>query len=160
MPDAKQTEPDQRTRRTERKGHQGKQKLGNPPEPLRLLCRSRGRYRAAPDERTGVAQLRSRSRKPSLENEFRRLTSEWKEQSAALSSPTEIAVLPAYQRIVGMGQSVVPLILREMEQEPDFWFWALRAITGADPVSPEIRGNVPEMTASWLSWAEKRGYQW
>ncbi|WP_333033533.1 MULTISPECIES: hypothetical protein [unclassified Microcoleus] len=28
-----------------------------------------------------------------------------------------------------MGQPVVPLIFRDLEQKSDYWFWALRAIT-------------------------------
>ena len=34
---------------------------------------------------------------------------------------------------------VVPLILAELEHEPDQWFWALEAITDEDPVP--LRGE-------------------
>jgi hypothetical protein len=44
---------------------------------------------------------------------------------------------PAYQRIIEMGQPVMPLIFRELEREPDHWFWALQSITGENPVKLE-----------------------
>lgn len=56
---------------------------------------------------------------------FRRLASEWKEQSRYLSNTTaQMAILKPYQRIIGMGWPVVPLILDELQREPDQWFWA------------------------------------
>lgn len=45
----------------------------------------------------------------------------------------EMAMHPAYQRIIGLGPEVAPLLLRELERQPDHWFWALKALTGADP---------------------------
>ena len=52
-----------------------------------------------------------------------------------------------------------PLILAELNHEPDDWFWALHAITGASPVPAEIRGNVRQMTDAWLQWGVSQGYQ-
>ena len=69
-----------------------------------------------------------------------------------------MSTLPPYQKIIGMGAAALPLIFQEMKVAPDHWFWALEAITGEDPVSPEHRGNVAEMTRACLSWARDRGY--
>lgn len=69
---------------------------------------------------------------------------------------------PSYQRIVAMGARAVPLILSEMEREgdePDQWFWALHAITGADPVPFDARGDVVQMAEAWLEWGRRR-YAW
>ena len=65
---------------------------------------------------------------------------------------------PSYQKIIGMGEKVVPLILRELETRPNHWFWALKAITGADPIQSHQRGKISEMTKAWLSWARENGY--
>ena len=65
---------------------------------------------------------------------------------------------PAYQSIIGMGQDAVPLILDEMSNQPDHWFWALRAITGANPCPPEHVGDVTAMTRDWLSWGRGHHY--
>jgi hypothetical protein len=51
-------------------------------------------------------------------------------------------------------------LLRKLEQDPYLWFLPLRAITGADPVPPEQRGNVDRMTEAWLRWGKEQGHQW
>lgn len=94
---------------------------------------------------------------PPARSKFERLTREWKSQSEFLSSPTAIALLPAYQKLIGMGPDIVPLILHELEREPAQWFWALKAITDADPVPPEHAGAVDLMAEDWLSWGREQG---
>jgi hypothetical protein len=69
-----------------------------------------------------------------------------------------MAMHPAYQRIIGMGPRVVPLILRELRRKPDHWFWALTAITGQDPIRPEDAGDILRMTQAWLDFGERQGY--
>jgi hypothetical protein len=89
---------------------------------------------------------------------FRRLADEWRAATGFMSSVTEIAVQPAYQQIIGMGEAAVPFILEELRREPAQWFWALRAITGADPVPETSRGRVREMADAWLDWGRAHGY--
>lgn len=89
---------------------------------------------------------------------FLTLKTEWEDNTAYLSSMTKIVIHPAYQQIIGMGQIAIPLILLEMEKKPDHWFWALRSITGEDPVLPEHRGRLRQMTEDWLRWGRKNGY--
>jgi hypothetical protein len=71
-----------------------------------------------------------------------------------------LAEHPAYRQIIRMGPDVVPWLLRELEQEPDHWFRALHALTGADPVPLESRGKVQEMAQAWLRWGHAQGYKW
>lgn len=89
---------------------------------------------------------------------FSDLFAEWKGATKVTSSLTEIVTHPAYQRIIGMGPSALPFIIRSLEREPDHWFWALRAITGDDPVQPEDRGRLRRMAAAWLEWAREHGW--
>lgn len=89
---------------------------------------------------------------------FNRLKTSWESETAYLSSITDMATHPAYQQIIGMGYDAVPLILHEMEKKPNYWFWALISITGEDPVTPEHKGDVEEMTDAWLSWGRNQGY--
>ena len=93
-----------------------------------------------------------------LARRFQALAAEWKRDVAWSSSVADIAMHPAYQQIIGMGPAAVPLLLRELEQRPDHWFWALRAITGIDPVSPEHRGYLSAMAKAWLAWGRQQGY--
>lgn len=89
---------------------------------------------------------------------FFRLKQEWEEATAMLSSITEIAMHPAYQQIIGMGSIAIPFIMRELENRPTHWFWALKSITGEDPVPPEKRGRIGDMAKAWLSWGREHDY--
>lgn len=91
-----------------------------------------------------------------LENEFQTLARQWKEACGFLSSSTAMVAHPAYQAIIGLGQPVVPLLLRELEKEPVHWFEALKAITGHDPVSPKDWGDISAMASAWLAWGRSR----
>jgi hypothetical protein len=92
--------------------------------------------------------------------EFHSLARTWKQATSHSSSPAAIAMHPAYQRIIGMGPVAIPLILHELETEPHLWFWALKAITGEDPVQPGQRGKIREMAQAWLRWGNEHGFQW
>lgn len=87
--------------------------------------------------------------------DFDKFKEEWQNDTAIISNPNQIAMHPAYQRIIGMGANAIPLIIREMVKKPGHWFWALKAITGEDPVPEEARGNIKRMTELWLDWWEE-----
>ncbi len=89
---------------------------------------------------------------------FLTLKLKWESETSYLSSITEISMHPAYQQIIGMGTDVIPLIFSEMMRQRGHWFWALKSITGEDPVMPEHRGNMKKMTDAWLQWGRSRGY--
>ncbi|MEO1395544.1 MAG: hypothetical protein AAFV90_21790 [Cyanobacteria bacterium J06634_5] len=94
------------------------------------------------------------------ERQFNQLAQEWRANTALLSDLSKKSMHPAYQRIIGMGQEVLPLLLKELERRPGHWFWALGAITGANPVKPENRGRMKRMAQDWLEWGRDHGYQW
>ncbi len=96
--------------------------------------------------------------KDEVRERFRQLAAQWKEESLYLSNSTRMAMLKPYQRIIGMGPVVVPLILEELQREPDHWFWALEAITQEDVVPPESRGKIGEMADAWIAWGKQQGY--
>ena len=95
-----------------------------------------------------------------LEETFLDLVQQWRVETGMMSLVSKMVIHPAYQRIIGMGQPVVPLILRELEREPDHWFWALQSITGANPVRPEQRGRLTQMAGAWIQWGKEHGYRW
>lgn len=95
-----------------------------------------------------------------LETSFLQLAEQWRQETGMYSIVSKIVIHPAYQRIIGMGQPVVPLIFRELEREPDHWFWALQAITGENPVLTTQRGNLTKMAEAWLEWGKTNGYRW
>ncbi len=94
----------------------------------------------------------------SLEQRFRSLAREWKQETSHLSSVTDRSMHLAYQQIIGLGPAAAPLILRELERESDDWFWALAAITGENPIPAGAEGKLSEMRAAWLHWGAEHGY--
>ena len=90
---------------------------------------------------------------------FATLVDQWKANRRPVASVSRMAMDPAYQQIIGMGNDAVHLILKELELRPDQWFWALRAITGANPIQKEDRGKIRQMAVAWLKWGKEHGYR-
>jgi hypothetical protein len=88
---------------------------------------------------------------------FAGLASTWREETAVTSSFTDMVLNSAYQQIIALGPDVVPIILRALERRPDHWFWALSALTGANPIPAEAAGDLPRMTDAWLQWGRAQG---
>lgn len=94
-------------------------------------------------------------------NKFYALRDQWKAETGFMSSTTDICQKnKAYQEIIGMGGGVVPYILADMAIYPDHWFEALIEITGINPVTEDIAGNIPAMTLAWLVYAKEQHRFW
>ena len=91
-----------------------------------------------------------------LEELFVEHAERWKLETLHLSSLTNSAMHPSYPRIIGLGKQVIPLILEDLEQEPNHWFWALNAITGENPAEHEY--SVEGAARAWIEWGRERGY--
>jgi len=93
------------------------------------------------------------------ERRFRKLAKAWKAETLLMSKVSKRILHPAYQKIIGMGEPAIPLILKELvENGPDDWFWALTAITDHNPISNDIAGDMVAMTEAWLQWGRNAGY--
>jgi hypothetical protein len=91
-----------------------------------------------------------------LEQEFNELADTWERATRAESFAHRRSMHPAYQRIVGLGEPAVGLILERMRARPGHWFWALNAMTGEDPATGTTRPS--EAREAWLRWGVERGY--
>lgn len=91
-----------------------------------------------------------------LQQEFDTLSHQWREETGCLSSMSAKLSHPAYQRIIRLGLPVVPLILRELELRPGYWFRALADITGETPTGP--RDNFEQSQKAWLDWGRQQNY--
>jgi len=91
-----------------------------------------------------------------LEEQFCDLVATWEEDTQFLSSIPRIVAHPAYQRIIALGEPVLPLIFRDLHNRQSLWFWALRYITGEDPVGENQAGKAA--VAEWQQWGKSRGY--
>ncbi len=109
---------------------------------------------AGPSHQAGAPLLKGND----LERRFHELAAEWRAEVAPLSSSRARVQHPAYRAIIALGPTVVPLLLRELEQRPNHWFAALRSLTGADPVPLADRGRIGAMTAAWVRWGKQHGY--
>ena len=104
-----------------------------------------------------VAPTQTQERSDSVAHKFQELAQHWRAETGHLSSVTKQVMHPSYQRIIGLGPAALPALLQEVRQRSDYWFWALNAITGEDPVQQEDLGNVPKMSEAWLTWGRQRG---
>lgn len=92
------------------------------------------------------------------ETKFEMLKSKWESETLVLSSESEIAMHPAYQQIIGMGDDAIFSILKDLQLGTTHWFWALKSITGEDPVLPSDRGDMEKMRKTWLKWGAENNY--
>jgi hypothetical protein len=93
-----------------------------------------------------------------LKLRFQGLRDEWIDDTLQSSSMEQIVLHPAYQRIIGMGQPALSLILEDLEREPNHWFAALAAISGENPLNPEDYGDLDRMSAAWLAWGKAKSH--
>ena len=94
----------------------------------------------------------------SNEDKFTILVETWKRDSQFLSSTGDMAELDSYKQIIEMGSSAIPLILRELQREPDYLFTALQQISGTNPVTEAELGRLQLMTDAWLRWGQRHGH--
>ena len=99
----------------------------------------------------------STEKQPALE-EFQELADLWQLETRMNSNSSITDNHPAARQIVQMGEPVVRLILKRMQDQGGHWFGLLHEITGAQPVSRENRGRIRAMQKKWLDWGRENGY--
>lgn len=113
------------------------------------------RMASVPGEQTPAAQPAE-----TVEERFRRLAAAWHKAVAHHSSTTVRNNHPAYREIIALGPEVLPFLLRDLEENHTHWFYALREITGANPIPENAAGNIPLLAEAWLRWAREHGHRW
>ena len=106
-------------------------------------------------EEPSDSSIQDREQGSDFQQRFARLVAEWKVGRGHSSKLKDLAMHPAYQQIIGMGERAVPLLIEEMKERPDQWDWALRAITGNDPVPRESWGKLKDIAAAWVAWGRE-----
>lgn len=88
--------------------------------------------------------------------QFDALAQHWRRETALIASVASRCSHPAYQSIIAMGLDAVPFIIQDLKENgPDDWFWALSRITGDNPITEDIAGDMNKMAEAWLTWAKK-----
>ena len=72
---------------------------------------------------------------------FKQLAEDWHRDRPRGVDVADMVMHPSYQRIIGMGEDAVSLILNELNRRPDHWFWALYSITGAKSRTRGLSGQ-------------------
>jgi cold shock CspA family protein len=123
--------------------------------PTRARARGAGRTADEPDEAARPCGRAGADK--TARDRFDKLAKRWLAESRHMSDVTAMVMLPSYQEIVGIGPDAVPLMLERLKRAPEHWFWALRAITGANPVPDADRGRVSAMAQEWVNWGHEHG---
>jgi hypothetical protein len=92
-----------------------------------------------------------------MKERFERLAAAWRNDIQFSSSLSEIFTNKNYQSIIGQGITIVPFILNDLKNGPDHWYWALAAITGANPAQHAPPGDITAISAAWLDWGKTSG---
>ena len=93
-----------------------------------------------------------------IKNRFAELVEEWRRGTGGLSSPRAIASHPAYQEIIRIGKTALPLIFQELQENGGWWYPALRTLTGQNPVPEGAKGRPSLSREAWLEWGRRNGY--
>jgi hypothetical protein len=104
-----------------------------------------------------LAEAAQRGPDEGLQVTFEELALAWSSGTAHLSSPTKLIEHPAYRQIIGLGPDVLPLLLHDLAENGRFWFPALNAITGENPVPDDAAGDVKRMMEAWIRWGATNG---
>lgn len=110
-----------------------------------------------PEHEAGGCVLEEAAEPEAVEERFRRLADDWSQHTRHISSTSDLVAYPTYQEIIDLGWSVVPLLLRDLQDNKRFWFPALYAITQVRPFDLSDAGNGRRMTEAWIRWGKRKG---
>lgn len=94
----------------------------------------------------------------SVKKRFDRYATEWREATGHMSITRDSSMHPAYQRIIGLGPVVVPILIEQLRIKASHWFWALGAIIGEDKAANAM--TVPEAAQQWIEWYDNHWTEW
>lgn len=88
---------------------------------------------------------------------FESYCQQWKEETSAYSSTPKKLLNIWYLRIISLGRGIVPLIIKELKDDPDHWFLALKALTFEDPIEQNtaLYYSFDDCVQAWLEWAKR-----
>jgi hypothetical protein len=89
---------------------------------------------------------------------FQNLAEQWRNETGHISNMLYKYMNRNYQKIIAKGPDVIPLILEELQTNPNHWFWALEVITNENPVKQEHTGYIDLMAGDWIEWGISKGY--
>jgi hypothetical protein len=92
-----------------------------------------------------------------LKIKFEALAQQWLNETKFLSDPVRKILHPSHLKLIAMGESILPLVLREVEKMSGHWFVILNAISPENPVKPEDETDIERLANAWLEWGRRKG---
>jgi hypothetical protein len=103
-----------------------------------------------------------------IRDEYEKLRDELNYHTGHFSAIARVKRHPAYQKIVGLGKELTPIILAEFDKYlqtdenddfPGHWAMAvLHELSGANPYENCQAGVVDQMIRAWIKWGEGNGH--
>jgi len=87
---------------------------------------------------------------------FEACAARWLQETKHCATIYESTKHPAFEKILSMGESVVPLILSHLHRRAEHWCWALTEITHENPAE-NANGDIEAIRQAWLEWGRQRG---
>lgn len=98
--------------------------------------------------------------KTDFQKRFREQAHKWARETQHLSSPTQMMLHPSYQAILGMAAEdkweIIRLLILDLRQSRNRWFWALSYLTQENPIQPSDAGKMDRMITAWVNWARAK----
>lgn len=94
----------------------------------------------------------------SVEDQFIYLTKSWKNETMMSSITADKIKNLNYQTIIGLGvtfkEKIIYLILMDLEEDVEYWHYALKSITGDNPVPKGMANDLDTVRRYWLAWGK------
>jgi hypothetical protein len=91
-----------------------------------------------------------------LAKRFHKEAEKWARETEHLSSPAQMMAHPSYQAILGMAaedkREVIRLMIQDLKQNRNEWFWALSYLTQENPIKHSDAGKMDKMVSAWVNW--------
>ncbi len=93
-----------------------------------------------------------------LELKFKELLKQWKDETKTSSFVSKMTSTKSYKDIIDLGPSVIPLLLKELQTNPNWYFDALRILSNEDPHKAGHEGKLIDLANDWIEWGKKKKY--
>jgi hypothetical protein len=88
-----------------------------------------------------------------LIRDFFALLNQWRNATRHESNLRIILEDDSFISLVGLGRTIIRLMLEELRREPSLLVFALEDILNFRPYDDIVEGNIGAMTRAWLNWA-------
>lgn len=96
----------------------------------------------------------------SIEDKFYIAAKNWKKETSIYSFGSRKITNEHYVSIIGLGvvygEPIIKIILQDLKKGTEFWHYALKKITNANPVPKGDVNNLQKVRVAWLAWGEEK----